>query len=48
MPEPAHPSCASRPGVPSADTDEFGAYGRELRWAQAFAYENRAEMMDRF
>jgi tRNA-splicing ligase RtcB len=29
------------------DTDEFGCYVRELRWAQAFAQENRAEMMDR-
>ncbi|NUR07320.1 MAG: RtcB family protein [Nocardioidaceae bacterium] len=28
-------------------TDEFWAYVRELRWAQAFAFENRAEMMDR-
>ena len=30
-------------GVP-----EFGAYLRELNWAQRFALENRAEMMDRF
>ena len=29
------------------DTDEFWAYIRELRWAQAFALANRAEMMDR-
>lgn len=28
-------------------TDEFWAYIRELRWAQEFALENRAEMMDR-
>ena len=28
-------------------TDEFRAYIRELRWAQTFALENRAEMMDR-
>lgn len=28
-------------------TDEFWAYIRELRWAQDFALENRAEMMDR-
>src|SRR3954453_11602318 len=28
-------------------TDEFDRYIRELRWAQAFALENRAEMMDR-
>jgi tRNA-splicing ligase RtcB len=28
-------------------TDEFWAYIREMRWAQTFAYENRAEMMDR-
>jgi tRNA-splicing ligase RtcB (3'-phosphate/5'-hydroxy nucleic acid ligase) len=28
-------------------TPEFWAYVRELRWAQAFALENRAEMMDR-
>jgi tRNA-splicing ligase RtcB (3'-phosphate/5'-hydroxy nucleic acid ligase) len=28
-------------------TDEFERYVRELRWAQAFALENRAEMMDR-
>ncbi|WNM69976.1 RtcB-like RNA ligase [Rhodococcus phage GuyFagieri] len=27
---------------------EFWNYMRELRWAQAFAMENRAEMMDRF
>lgn len=26
---------------------EFDRYVRELRWAQSFAYENRAEMMDR-
>ena len=29
-------------------TPELGAYLRELAWAQRFAYENRAEMMDRF
>ena len=29
------------------DTDEFWSYIRELRWAQAFALANRAEMMDR-
>ena len=28
-------------------TDEFGAYIRELRWAQKYALLNRAEMMDR-
>ncbi|MCW2904220.1 MAG: RtcB family protein [Streptosporangiaceae bacterium] len=28
-------------------TDEFWAYLRDLRWAQAFAAENRAEMVDR-
>ena len=28
-------------------TEEFSAYIRELRWAQAFALANRAEMMDR-
>ncbi|HEY9354502.1 MAG TPA: RtcB family protein [Nocardioides sp.] len=28
-------------------TDEFWAYIRQMRWAQDFAYENRAEMMDR-
>jgi tRNA-splicing ligase RtcB len=28
-------------------TDEFGAYIREMTWAQEFAWENRAEMMDR-
>jgi tRNA-splicing ligase RtcB len=28
-------------------TEEFWAYIRELRWAQDFALENRAEMMDR-
>lgn len=27
---------------------EFNNYLRELNWAQKFAYENRAEMMDRF
>lgn len=27
-------------------TEEYGAYLRELRWAQKFAYENRAEMVD--
>jgi tRNA-splicing ligase RtcB len=27
---------------------EFGHYIRDLRWAQRFAYLNRAEMMDRF
>ncbi|ASW31829.1 tRNA splicing ligase [Mycobacterium phage DarthP] len=30
------------------DSIEFGLYLNELRWAQRFAYENRAEMMDRF
>lgn len=30
-----------------ADTPEFDQYMFELRWAQAFARENRAEMMDR-
>ncbi|HEU4361018.1 MAG TPA: RtcB family protein [Mycobacterium sp.] len=29
-------------------TAEFDAYLRELSWAQAFAFENRAEMTDRF
>lgn len=29
-------------------TPEFSNYIRELRWAQEFALENRAEMMDRF
>ncbi|RFZ11215.1 RNA-splicing ligase RtcB [Mycobacterium marinum] len=29
-------------------TPEFSAYLRELNWAQRFALENRAEMMDRF
>jgi tRNA-splicing ligase RtcB len=29
-------------------TREFAAYLRELNWAQRFALENRAEMMDRF
>ena len=29
-------------------TPEFGAYLRELNWAQRFALANRAEMMDRF
>jgi tRNA-splicing ligase RtcB len=29
-------------------TPEFDAYLRELSWAQRFALENRAEMMDRF
>jgi len=29
------------------DTDEFWHYIRELRWAQRFALENRAEMLDR-
>ena len=29
-------------------TSEFAAYLRELNWAQRFAMENRAEMMDRF
>jgi tRNA-splicing ligase RtcB len=28
-------------------TEQFDAYIRELRWAQAFALDNRAEMMDR-
>lgn len=27
---------------------EFGDYLKELNWAQKFAYENRAEMMDRY
>lgn len=41
--------------LPNADlaylpqgTPEFGVYLRELNWAQRFALENRAEMMDRF
>jgi tRNA-splicing ligase RtcB len=29
------------------DTDEFGAYIREMRWAQEYALLNREEMMDR-
>jgi tRNA-splicing ligase RtcB len=29
------------------ETDEFWAYIRDLRWAQRFAFLNRAEMMDR-
>lgn len=29
-------------------TPEFSEYLKELNWAQKFAYENRAEMMDRF
>ena len=29
-------------------TPEFTNYLKELNWAQKFAYENRAEMMDRF
>ncbi|SNS45083.1 RtcB family protein [Rhodococcoides kyotonense] len=29
-------------------TPEFGRYIKDLRWAQRFAYLNRAEMMDRF
>ena len=29
------------------DTDEFGPYIRDLRWAQHFALLNRQEMMDR-
>ncbi|NLG46841.1 RtcB family protein [Gordonia sp. (in: high G+C Gram-positive bacteria)] len=29
-------------------TPEFSAYLTDLKWAQAFAFENRAEMMDRF
>lgn len=29
------------------DTDEFGAYIRDLRWAQHFALLNQQEMMDR-
>lgn len=29
-------------------TSEFGAYLRDLNWAQRFALDNRAEMMDRF
>ncbi|MFI7587509.1 RtcB family protein [Spongisporangium articulatum] len=28
-------------------TDEFWAYIRQMRWAQDFAFQNRAEMMDR-
>jgi tRNA-splicing ligase RtcB len=32
----------------TAGTTAFDNYLRELRWAQQFAYENRAEMMDRF
>lgn len=32
----------------TAGSAEFDVYLRELRWAQQFAYENRAEMMDRF
>ncbi|MGZ8177999.1 RtcB family protein [Williamsia sp. SKLECPSW1] len=31
-----------------ADTGELDAYLRDLRWAQQFALDNRAEMMDRF
>ena len=38
-----HPDLAFLP----RGTDEYGAYLRELRWAQKFAYENRAEMVDR-
>lgn len=41
--------------LPAADlaylpqgTPEFGAYLRDLAWAQKFALENRAEMLDRF
>ncbi|MCR5977154.1 RtcB family protein [Gordonia jinghuaiqii] len=41
--------------LPNADlaylaqgTPELAAYLRELKWAQRFAFENRAEMMDRF
>lgn len=40
----AHPDLAHL----AAGTPEFGDYIRELRWAQRFAFENRAEMMDRF
>lgn len=29
-------------------TPEFNAYLTDRKWAQAFAFENRAEMMDRF
>ncbi|MEU2002043.1 RtcB family protein [Rhodococcus sp. NPDC019627] len=32
----------------SHGTDEFWRYINDLRWAQAFAMENRAEMMDRY
>ncbi|WP_245905784.1 RtcB family protein [Mycolicibacterium palauense] len=39
-----NPDLAYLPG----DTPEFADYIRELNWAQRFAYENRAEMMDRF
>ncbi|PVY34246.1 RtcB family protein [Williamsia muralis] len=42
-------------GLPNADlaylpaqTPQFDAYLTELSWAQRFAFENRAEMMDRF
>ncbi|MBM7278536.1 RtcB family protein [Gordonia rubripertincta] len=40
----AHPDLAYL----ASGTPEFGDYIRELRWAQRFAFENRAEMMDRF
>lgn len=38
-----HPDLAFLP----QGTDEFWAYLRDLRWAQAFALANRAEMVDR-
>jgi tRNA-splicing ligase RtcB len=38
-----HPDLAYLP----EGTDEFWAYLRDLRWAQAFAAANRAEMVDR-
>jgi tRNA-splicing ligase RtcB (3'-phosphate/5'-hydroxy nucleic acid ligase) len=38
-----HPDLAYLP----EGTDEFAAYLRDLRWAQAFAAANRAEMVDR-
>ncbi|AMS02614.1 tRNA splicing ligase [Gordonia phage Yvonnetastic] len=40
----ANPDLAYLP----SGTQEFTTYLRELRWAQRFALENRAEMMDRF
>ena len=51
----AQDRCArSRVDLPDRDlaylsegTEEFSRYIRELRWAQAFALENREEMMDR-